>query len=464
LGEAWGDLPEGRLWPAFDFVNDSSPAAFRWALKADYVRPPNHAIKRGHAVKLGVYLGLLLAVLLCSNVCATAQSRLEVRRPVPHPLSYDVALPSAPYGIAPSADGGLVFVGLATGVAIIKQSNSGYTLARVVALPRSAYGIALTHDGQLLAVAAQDGSVTGIYFIDVSGLAARGADAAAVVGFLSEGAHAGAVNLSITADDRWLFVCDESFGQLTIVDLNRVRSGDLGANAIVGTIRLHGAPTATVFSPDGVWAYTTIEMVDSFLGWPKACILEGQNVSQTLVYPQGAVVVINVALATGSPALAAPAAGQFVPAGCSPVRLARSPEGNTLYVTARNSNMVLALDTAKFAFDPMHALTGSALVGVAPVPVAVIDNGAAVVVGNSNRFFEAFVPQSLNVLDAAKLRANMGSDALIRIVPAGAFPREMRLSRDGTTLFLTNYDSNSLQIIDATELFTRERRRVALGQ
>lgn len=384
----------------------------------------------------------------------------QMRQTTLHSLSYDVVLPSMPYGIAPAADGNFVFVGVATGVAVIERSDAVYRLARVIPLPRSVYGIALTHDGRLLAAAAQDSTVAGVYFLDVSGVSTRGASAVNVLGFFSDGGQTGAVNVSITANDRWLFVCDESFGQLTVVDLDRVRAGGLGPASITGSIRLRGAPTATVFSPDGVWAYTTIEIVSQSLGWPTDCPLEGQLGTRAPVNPQGAVVVLNVALATTNPAAAAPLASQFVPAGCSPVRLAISPDGGTVYVTARNSNAVFALDTAKFGSDPIHAIIGSAPVGVAPVPVAVIDGGNAIVAGNSNRFFQPFAPQWLEVLDAARLRSGGGTGTLIRRVPAGAFPREMRLSADGTTLFLTNYDSNSLQVLDAEALGVKGRKPV----
>ena len=54
------------------------------------------------------------------------------------------------------------------------------------------------------------------------------------------------------------------------------------------------------------------------------------------------------------------------------MRMAISPDGHRIYVTARNSNAVEALDTAKLLADPDHARVGMAPVGEAPVPVAVI--------------------------------------------------------------------------------------------
>ena len=79
-----------------------------------------------------------------------------------------------------------------------------------------------------------------------------------------------------------------------------------------------------------------------------------------------------------------------------------------------------------------------------------VDAGRKVVAGNSNRFAASTAPQSLVVLDAAKMEA--GADTTLGTIPAGAFPREMALSADGHTLFLTNFGSNSLQVIDVDRL------------
>ncbi|SPE37490.1 hypothetical protein SBA3_2650003 [Candidatus Sulfopaludibacter sp. SbA3] len=74
------------------------------------------------------------------------------------------------------------------------------------------------------------------------------------------------------------------------------------------------------------------------------------------------------------------------------------------------------------------------------------------VVGNSNRFQAPLTPQSLNVLDAARLRAGGGAAALVRTIPVGSFPRTLTLSPDGQTLFLSNYDSQSLEVLNSARL------------
>ena len=86
-------------------------------------------------------------------------------------------------------------------------------------------------------------------------------------------------------------------------------------------------------------------------------------------------------------------------------------------------------------------------VGTAPVGVGVIEDGRKVVVTNSNRFAGgADDRQTLVVLNASRLAA--GAAAILGSIPAGGFPREIRLTTDRLTLLLTNFTSRTLELID----------------
>jgi DNA-binding beta-propeller fold protein YncE len=166
------------------------------------------------------------------------------------------------------------------------------------------------------------------------------------------------------------------------------------------------------------------------------------------VSPQGAILIVDVARAQSDPARSVVGA---VPAGCSTVRLVLSPSGDRAYVTARNSNALLTFDTAKLLSDPAHARIGSVTLGTAPVGIAVIDSGRKVVVTNSNRFAGSSGDrQTLTVVDAAKIGS--GESAILGSIPAGAFPREMRVTPDGATLIVTNFASSSIEVIDLARL------------
>jgi DNA-binding beta-propeller fold protein YncE len=161
-------------------------------------------------------------------------------------------------------------------------------------------------------------------------------------------------------------------------------------------------------------------------------------------HSQGAIMVFDVAQALRDPMHAALSR---VAAGCNPVRLVLSPDGKTAYVSARDDNELLAFDTGRLVTDTAHALIGHADVGTAPVGVAVVDSGRRVIVTNSNRFGgSAEDQQPLTVIDAAKLRS--GSSAVMGTIPAGAFPRELRVTADGRTLFVTNFASRTLEMVD----------------
>src|ERR1044072_7967628 len=133
------------------------------------------------------------------------------------------------------------------------------------------------------------------------------------------------------------------------------------------------------------------------------------------------------------------------------VQMAIPPAGDRVYVTARNSNSLLAFETARFLADSANARVGTVPVGKSPVGVAVVDDGKQIVVTNSDRFAaDRSARQTLTVIDAA--RGAEGAAAILGTIPAGAFPREFGMSSDGSTLFVANYQSNEIEIIDLRRL------------
>jgi DNA-binding beta-propeller fold protein YncE len=362
--------------------------------------------------------------------------------------SVTIPLPGSPFGVVPSQDGCWLFVSVGggaaasgPGVAVLKRAAGKIELVRVVRVASAPAGMVLTHDGKLLAAAAG----SRVVFLDVARMTAGGGDP--VLGSMEEpGVFRGSIYVNVTADDKTLFVSEEGGGAITVIDLERARKEGYRAGAIIGAAPTGMAPIALTFSPDGKWLYTTSEGAPPDWKWPAACTREGSG-DPAIVEPEGAVVVVDVERARKNPVDSIAAR---VPAGCSPVRADISPKGDRLFVAARNSNAVVAFDAAKLVSDGAHARIAVIPVGPAPVPVAVIDGGTKVVAGNSNRFAAPNAPQTLTVLDAGKLQS--GAGAVLGTVQAGAFPREMRVSADGNTLFFTNAGSNSLQVLDVKHL------------
>jgi len=411
--------------------------------------------------------------------------------------SMTIALPSSPFAVKPSADGCWVFVSLSGadggGIAVLKRQGGRLEMVRVVRISPAPAGIALTHDGKLLVAAAINSAVV----LDVARMTAGAEDP--ILGTFSnqEGTCLQCIYINVTPDDKLLFVSDEGADVIIVIDLERARANGFKAAAIIGSIPVGGGPIALTFSPDGKWLYSTSESGSPAWNWLRACKPSGAPLTPEqvtarkvdmeariaalealqsgasekgvarlqqqidslksiigslsgvpLANPEGAVVVIDVALAKTDPAKAA---STRIPAGCGAVRMAISPDGRRIYVTARNSNAVATFDTAKLVADVDHSRLGMAPVGEAPVPVAVIDGGKKLVVGNSNRFGVGNGPETLSVLDTAKME-QPGADATVGTIPSGAFPRELSVSADGHTLFLTNAGSSSLQVIDIDRL------------
>jgi len=385
----------------------------------------------------------LFAVGACVADCNQAASEPAVFLP----------LPGHPFAVVPSHDGCWIFVSLTSGsggpsgIAVIGRRNGTMSLARVVETGGTPLGAVLTHDGKLLIVAANDR----VLYLDAQRTIEGKKDA--VLGHLSSlpspGPRIGSGYVSVTSDDRFLFISDEYAQRITVVNLEKARKSKFYAAAIVGIIPVGNLPIAVTLSPDEQYLYTTSEAASESWGWPAECAPEGPRSSENAErHPQGAIVVIDVARAKSDPGNAVVSK---VPAGCSAVRLALSPKGDTAYVTARNANAVLAFDTAKLVSDPQHALIGHVPVGVAPVGVIVVDGGSKVVAANSNRFAGGPDDHStLTVIDAANIAA--GAGAVLGTVAAGAFPREVRVTANGKTLLVTNFASKSLEIIDLSRM------------
>lgn len=372
-----------------------------------------------------------------------------------------VDLPGHPFTPIPTRDGCWIFVsmpnpknGPQSGVAVLRRDGGTVSLVRVIPTNGGPEGMVLTHDGKVLIGAMDDR----IVFLDTGRMVSG--KAGAVLGYLREPEYhgelgemkvttPGAVYVNVTSNDRFLFVSDEWAQRITVINLEKARTSGFKEGSVIGMIPTGGLPIAVTLSPDERYLYTTAEAADKKWGWPIECKPEGQDPATVKPeYPQGAVVIVDVARAKVDPQNSVIAK---VAAGCSPVRLAISPKGDRVYVTARNANAMLAFDTGKLLDDPEHALIGKVPVGPSPVGIEVVDAGDKIVVANSNRFArDANNKQNLSVIDAAKVAS--GAAAVLGMIPAGGFPRELRVTTDGRTLLVTNFASNMLELVDLARL------------
>lgn len=351
----------------------------------------------------------------------------------------------------PSPDGCWIFVSIPRGsqngggaIAVYQRANGSAKLMHEVPVDGGPTGMTVTHDGKMLIVADGDR----VAFLDYDKLIAD--PSKAVLGYQVDPQVRGRIYANTTRDDKYLFVADENSLSVTVIDLPKARASNFALSSIIGRIPTGTLPIALTFSPDEKLIYVTSQWAPTSYNWPIECKRETNNANNdpTPVNAQGAIHVVDVERAKTDPAHSIVA---NVPAGCSSVRLVLSPDAKRAYVSARNSNALLAFDVAKLRDDPTHARIASIPVGTAPVGVAVTPDSNRVIVTNSNRFAgSANDTQPLTVIDATKLSS--GTDAIVGEIPAGAFPREMRVTPDGHTLVLTNFGSKTIQLIDLDRL------------
>lgn len=363
---------------------------------------------------------------------------------------------SAPFQaiVSPS---GTVFVAVANGVQIFTPGNGALTPACVNTLPST--------------LLSEGGSVSELSYLPnrtdiAAGIGSPGAifyNAAALqtcsaTGYVvSQGSIAsdqGSQAVAVTPDGKYAFVSNEygvaagatTEGNVGVVALQYDGNGNVNGATLVGQISTGGTAIAgMLLSPDGTRLYVTSEIAGSSSqgsGSSNPILARTGCVQQTggASNINGLLTVINVATAETSPGASAILA--TVNAGCSPVRMAETANGSTLWVAARGDNRVLAFSTGMLELAPANALLGYADTGgTAPVGIALLNSDTLLAVANSNRF-------NAGVANAAILSvAYPPAASVVQTVTTGLFPREITTGSDDATLYLTNYDSNTLEVI-----------------
>ena len=356
----------------------------------------------------------------------------------------------------------------AGGIAVLRRVDGQARLKRVVRPSQrgdGVFGIAFANGGKWL-VATVPGAGA-VVFLDVHRMETGKGNP--FLGSIRDGERAGSIYAAASADGRFLFVSDERLHQVSVIDLDKARRTNFAQSSRIGSIPVGLAPVGLAFSSDNRYLFITSEvwgrvaqlpsgagMVVPMHGsgaqanrWPMTCHPEVGGETQNgkpIWWPEGAISVVSLALAEKDPARAVVGSA---PAGCIPVRVVVAPDGKTIYVTARESNALLAFDAEKLVTDPEHALVGRVIVGRSPVGLAVIDRGRKAIVANSSRFGGSG-GRDLTVVSMSGIRE--GEAKLEGTIPAGAFPRELHMTPDGRTLILTNFGSEQLELIDLDRL------------
>lgn len=282
---------------------------------------------------------------------------------------------------------------------------------------------------------------------------------------ISQGSAAsaqGSFDVSLTPDGRYAFVANEYGvvandsngipirGNVGVVSLQYDSTAQLSGGSLLGQIGLGGAAVAGVtVSHDGQRVYATTEVLANgtiVSASNDSRIAHGGCLQQVGGKPQtyGSLSVINVSQAVTSPGRSAIIAS--VAAGCSPVRIAESSDGQTVWVTARGDNNILAYSVSALLSTPNNSLVGyTSSGGIAPVGLALFAQDKLLAVTNSNRFAAAATPGNLTILSALP-----SAPQIVASVNASLFPRSVNVGSDNTTLYLVDYSSSQVQIIETS--------------
>ena len=365
-----------------------------------------------------------------------------------------LAVPGAPVGVAATPDGHWAFTTISVGAGgpSVEVLRLGGALApavvRYIPVPGEPLGEAITPDGKYLLVADDD---DGAAVISVA--RAEAGTPGAVLGTLHAPGGGGAIEVAFSPDGRFAFVTLEQSESAAVFNLGAALSHGFGPTDYVGTIPLGLAPVGITVSPDGRWLYATSEEGTAALR--RAIPSPGTTTSPASPAPvpgttpgelPGTLTVINLRRAETDPPASVVAS---VAAGCQPVRVITSAGGTQVWVTVRASDDLLCFSAARLTTDPSGALVAAVRVGAAPVGLAAVRDGSLLVVADSDQYATTSPNSELDVVNVAAALA--GRPAVVGHIPAGAFPRDMTLAPDGR-LLVSDYSSNNLEAVDVATI------------
>ena len=331
--------------------------------------------------------------LAAGRICDTAVAAAPVLRAV---STAAAPVPGNPFGVVATADGRWSFVALNSAVEVLSNRALAPAARAQLGLPGVPQGEQLSHDGRYLLVADDSGALV----IDAA-RAERGA-ANAVLGMLSSPAGQAAAEVALSPDDRFAFVTLEISDSLAVFDLHNALTSGFGPSSFVGTVPLGIGPVGLAVAPDGRWIYVTSQTGRGGAGASRRA---------------GTLTVIDLRRAETRPARAVAAT---VPAGCSPVRVITSADGNVVWVTARGSDAVLGFSATRLPADPARARVAVVQIGEAPGGLALADRGQLLIIADSNRSAAKGAAPNLAVVDVRAALA--GQPALLGVIPTGTFP------------------------------------------
>jgi DNA-binding beta-propeller fold protein YncE len=318
-------------------------------------------------------------------------------------------LGGAPFGVAVTPSAQYAFVTTGNSVVLVRDApRLAPQVVRAIPVNGAGKGVAVTADGSFAIAAAGSGAAV----INVAEAESGVPDP--VAGFLTS-RGSGAVEVLISPDDRFVFVTLQNSAEMAVFSLRDALTRGFG-QSFVGYVPLPAQPVG--MTTDGTWLYV---------------------VSLT-----GKLAVLNLKEAEENPAKSVVATARD---GYGSARALYSGNGKVIWVTARQSDALLAFSAAKLRTDPAHALIARVKVGETPLGETLIDHGRLILVADSNLNHLAGVPSSLAVVSTARA-LNGNPKALLGYLPVGPVLRQFAVEPGGHVVLVTVQGAGRLEAVN----------------
>jgi serine/threonine-protein kinase len=337
-----------------------------------------------------------------------------------------------PFGVVTTSNGDFSFAALGNSVAVLSNSGSspGPKLLRTFPVSGAQKGLTLTHDGLLLLAATNSGAAV----INVA--AAEQGNPNPVVGTLTSNSGGQAVEVAISADDKFAFVTLQAGAGMVVFDLHKaLATQTFGSSDVVGKVPLGQQPVGMAMSLDGRSLYVTSMTSKVFANLDTAT-------------GAGTLSLVDVHQAETDPAHAVLAT---TAAGCNPVRVVLSANGRQLWVTSRESDALLGFSAAALRSKAAHPLNARVAVGAAPIGLALVKGGSQILVANTS-LHAAQPGTGATVAVISTSAALSGSGKALLGTFATGLGREFALTPDGRTALMPDNNNGRIRAIDLTTL------------
>jgi DNA-binding beta-propeller fold protein YncE len=141
-----------------------------------------------------------------------------------------------------------------------------------------------------------------------------------------------------------------------------------------------------------------------------------------------------------------------VKAGCAPARVAVTPDSQKVWVTARQSNVLLGYSASRLASEPAKALIAKVPVGQWPIGIAFVNGGKRIIVSDNDNVKPPLQQTGHNLAVVNPAAALAQKPALLGYINSGLQPREMVVSPDGHYLYVSERGSAKVQVVNLSTI------------